>query len=477
MNVLLNIEILGALLFGLGVLECVPMAAAWAYHEPVGPYLVSAVPALAFGLPLAISLRAPNRRMRTRDGIFVVSTAWFLVSAFGALPYVLTGVLAPVDALFESVSGFTTTGSTVMREIESSPHGLLLWRALTQWLGGMGIIVLTIAILPYLGIGGMQLFRVEAPGPVKSKLSPRIADTARRLWFVYCGFTVSAFASLWAAGLGKFDALCHALSTIATGGFSTRSGSIGAFESPLVEWIVILFMLAAGANFVLHYKALTGRFREVVRDEELRVYLAIAAGITAMVTWVLWDPGFSSDSIRTAAFQVVSLMTTTGFGTSDYELWPQAGQILMLLLLVLGGMAGSTAGGLKTMRLMIGWRALRRSLALVPHRNAIRAVHFAGRSVPESVVSNVLVFFVAYFALAALAALVVASAGYDMDTSVSAALTAMGNVGPGVGAIGPMDHFAHLPAYVKLALAFCMIAGRLEVITLLALLNPQFWRR
>ncbi|MCG8590245.1 MAG: TrkH family potassium uptake protein [Proteobacteria bacterium] len=475
MNALLNIEILASLLVGLGALECLPALVAWIYGEPALPYLLSALPPLVFGLPLLFTARAPDRRMRPRDGFLVVAVAWGMVSLFGSLPYILTGTLGPADALFESISGFTTTGSTVMTDIEASPRGVLFWRALSQWLGGMGIIVLAVAVLPLLGIGGMQLFQAEVPGPVAGKLTPRIADTARRLWFIYLGFTVTVVVALWLAGMGFFDAVCHAFTTVATGGFSTRNASIGAFNSPLIEWLVIVFMFAGGINFVLHYRILTGHIRQVSRDEELRFYVVLAVVFTLLCWWTLARSG-APDGPRSAAFQVVSIMTTTGYGTRNFEAWPHLTHFLMLTLLLTGGMAGSTSGGIKTMRLLIGARALRGMVSHLRHSRAVHSLHYAGRTVPDGVVSGVLLFFLAYLGLAILGAIAVASAGYDPVTSLSAGLTAVGNFGPGTGEIGPTDNFGHFPAYVKLTLGFCMIAGRLEIFTVLALLDPNFWR-
>jgi trk system potassium uptake protein TrkH len=476
-NLLLDLEILGWLLVGLAGFECVPIACALAYGEPVLPYVASAAAASVYGLTVALAVRPKDRRMRTRDGFLVVSAAWMLASAFGALPYVLTGTLTPLDALFESVAGFTTTGSSVLTQIETAPRALLLWRSLTQWLGGMGIIVFTIAVLPLLGIGGMQLFKAEVPGPVTDKLTPRIAVTARRLWLIYVGFTLAALVALWLAGMGAFDALCHALTTLATGGFSTRGGSIGAFRTPAIEWVVIFFMLVAGTNFAVHYRLLVGHARRVGGDTELRLYLALVASLGALTTWLLWGSSAPEQAVRTALFQVISLLTTTGFATADFELWPALAKFLIVPLLVLGGMAGSTSGGLKTLRVLLGLRALRTFVLRLSHPLAVRPVRYAGRPVGDEVVIGVVLFFMAYFAIALIAALVMAAGGYDLVTSVTAALTAIGNVGPGLGAVGPTDNFAHLPALAKLALSFCMLAGRLEIFTVLVLFEPHFWRR
>ena len=476
MNLLLDLEILGWLLVGLAGLECVPLAAALVSGEPAFAYLASALTALVFGLPVALSARSSNRRMRIRDGFLVVSGAWVLASAFGSMPYFLTGTLSPADALFESVAGFTTTGSTVLTAIESTPRALLLWRSLTQWVGGMGIIVFAVAVLPLLGIGGMQLFKAEVPGPITDKLTPRVSDTARRLWLVYVGFTALAFVALMIAGMPAFDAINHALTVLATGGFSTRSASIGAF-GPAVQWVVVFFMMVAGINFVLHYQVVTGHPRALLRDTEFRFFLLIVVVMVASVAWILRGSAGAGEVLRAAAFQVVSLITTTGYGTADYELWPQLAQLLVFPLLVLGGMAGSTAGGIKSLRVLLGLSALRTTVARIIHPHVVRPVHYRDRPVSDEVVSGIGVFFVAYLLIAFIAALAVGSAGYDVVTCLSAALTSVGNVGPGLGAIGPSDHFAHFPGYVKAVLALAMIAGRLEIFTVLVLFFPQFWRR
>ena len=475
MNLLLDLEILGWLLVGLAVLMGVPVGVAWAYSEPLAPYLVASLVAAGFGAPLVVSVRAPERRLRTRDAFLVVTGGWLLASIFGGLPYVLVGVLDPVGAFFEAASGFTTTGSTVISDIEALPHALHFWRSLTQWIGGMGIIVFTIAILPLLGIGGMQLFKAEVPGPITDKLTPRVADTARRLWLVYVGFTAAAFLCLRAAGMGGFDAICHAFTTLATGGFSTRQASIGAF-GPGVQWVVVFFMFCAGVNFVLHYQLVTGRVRVVMRDAELRFYVLALTLLTAAVGLDLLRAGAAAP-LRDAAFQVTSLLTTTGFATTDYELWPALAQLLIVPLLAMGGMAGSTAGGFKSLRLLIGWRSVRVTLGRIVHPHAVRMVRFNDRPIADSVVSGVGVFFVAYGLVTLAGALTVASAGYDVVTSFSAALTAISNVGPGLGAVGPTDDFAHLPGYVKATLGVLMIAGRLEIFTLLVVFSPAFWRR
>ncbi len=477
MNVLLIANFLGWLLLGLSAIELIPVGAALILGEPALPYAASAITAFVCGLPIVLSVRPTDRHMRTRDGFLVVATAWVLASAFGSLPYDLTGTLGTVDALFESVSGFTTTGSTVMTDIDEAPLSLLLWRSITQWLGGMGIILFAVALMPLLGVGGMQLFKAEVPGPIADKLTPRIADTARRLWLIYVGLTGIEWILLMVAGLTPYEALCHALTTMSTGGFSTHNQSIGGFDSPLVEGIIIVFMVMAGVNFVLHYRLLTGRIGAVVADGELRYYVLLLAGATGVVAWVLSDAGVPG-SIQVAVFQVVSIVTTTGYATAHFEGWPTLALLILLQLMILGGMAGSTSGGVKSLRILIGMRAVANVFDRLGHRAAIgHPVRYAGKPVPDRVLSGIWAFFTAYFMIVVVVALIVAAAGYDIVTALSAALTSVGNVGPGLGEIGPFDNFAHFPAAVKFALCAAMIAGRLELFTVLILFHPDFWRR
>jgi trk system potassium uptake protein TrkH len=479
MNALLVSNLLGWLLIGLGTVQLVPVVAAALLGESVLPYAASAVAALAFGLPVALATRPTDRRLRAREGFLVVGMAWFLASLFGALPYQLAGVLPAPDAIFEAASGFTTTGSTTMSGIEGSPLALLLWRSMTQWLGGMGIIVFAIAVMPLLGVGGMQLFKAEMPGPVASKLTPRVAETARRLWMVYLGLTVAESVCLVLAGMSPFEAVCHSFTTLSTGGFSTRNSSIGAFGSPLIEWILIVFMTLGGVNFVLHYQVITGRISEVLRDGELRYYAAILLGAATLVFAALWSPGRDVLAFaRTSLFQVVSLATTTGYATADFEVWPGLAILVLLQLMILGGMAGSTAGGVKSLRTLIGLKALSSALIHQLHPQAVsKPVRFDGVRVHDDVMAGIWTFFTAYALILLVVAALVAAAGYDVLTAISAALTTVGNVGPGLGEIGPYDHFAHFPSHLKLILALAMIAGRLEIFTVVVLFHPEFWRR
>jgi trk system potassium uptake protein TrkH len=477
MNSLLIAKFLGWLLLGLSAMELLPMIAALIFGEPIFPYAASAMTALFCGLPIVVGVRINDARMRIRDGFLVVAAAWVLASVFGSLPYDLTDTLEPIDALFESVSGFTTTGSTVILHTDGVPKALLLWRSITQWLGGMGIILFAVALMPLLGVGGMRLFKAEVPGPVADKLTPRIATTARRLWFIYVGFTAIEWIALMVAGMSPYQALCHALTTMSTGGFSTKEESIGGFNSPLVEWIIIVFMVLASINFVIHYRLLTGRIRIALGDTELHYYLLLLLGATGVVVWVLSNAS-EATAVRVALFQVVSIATTTGFATVDFEKWPSLALLVILQLMFLGGMAGSTSGGVKSLRVLIGLRAMANIFKRLGHHSAVRhPVRYGGKTVPDQVLAGIWAFFTLYVMVVATVALIVAAAGYDVVTAVTTALTAVGNVGPGLGEIGPFDNFAHFPAIVKLTLCGAMVAGRLELFTILVIFSSDFWRR
>jgi trk system potassium uptake protein TrkH len=480
MNWLLAAQLGGWLIAGLGVLQILPAAAAWWFVEPLRPFLLTGLGLSLLGGLTVWLCRPQSLRVRPRDGFFIVTLAWVLASLAGAIPYLASGALGLADALFESASGFTTTGSTVLSDIESMPAGLLLWRALTQWIGGMGIVVFTIALMPVLGIGGMDLFKAEVPGPVTQKLRPRVASTARRLWFIYVGLTLVECVLLMFAGMGAFDAFCHSLTTLSTGGFSTRNASIAAFDSASIEWIVIVFMVLAGTNFMLHYRLAVGRVREALDDTELHYFLGVMLVASLLMCLGVWQsegaPG--ADGFRAAVFLVVSIVTTTGYASADYEVWSSLTHLVLLGVMALGAMSGSTSGGVKSLRAVLVFRATRNSIETAAHRNAVRpAVQYGGRPVPADVMASIWVFLAVYFALAAALAIVVALAGYDLQTAISAGLTAVSNVGPGLGEIGPFDDFGHFPGIVKLLLAGGMIAGRLELFTVLVLLTPAFWRR
>ncbi len=424
-----------------------------------------------------------ERDISIREGYAVVSLSWIAIGVVGAIPYLLTGVIrSPVAALFESVSGFTTTGATVFADIETLPHGILFWRSLTQWIGGMGIIVLGIAILPFLGVGGMQLFRAEVPGPTPERLQPRIAQTAKLLWYVYAGLTVTQILLYLAGGMPGFDAVNHALTTLSTGGFSPRNASIAAYPSPYLQYVTILFMYLAGVNFTLHYHAMAGRPKRYLQDPEWRVYTYVILGATALVLAALLFSGHYAQhgaerSFRDSLFQVVSITTTTGFVSYDYELWPAGTNLLLLLLMLVGGMAGSTAGGMKVVRVHTlvrqGLTGLKRSI----HPRAVVVTRVGNRTLRDDDLLNILAFILLFVMCYVFGSLVLTFLGNDILTSLGAAAAAIGNIGPGLGEVGAVDNYGGLGAVSQFVLLFLMLVGRLEIFTVLLLFHKDLWRR
>jgi trk system potassium uptake protein TrkH len=478
LNPKLDARIIGLLAGLIGVMMIPPLVLGQSVGEPIRPFVVAmAIAFLLFGAGAIIGRRA-ERHMQTRDGFLVVTIGWVVSSALAAVPYLVSGQLGPLDSWFEAVSGITTTGSTVLTDIDAFPRSLLLWRSLTQWLGGMGIILFTIAVLPLLGVGGMQLFKAEVPGPVADKLTPRIATTARYLWSVYVGLTAAELVLLGVGGMPWFEALCHSLTTLATGGFSPKGASIGAYAGPYLRGIVVLFMFLAGMNFVLHFRWLSGKWRDVVRDDEWRWYATLIAVPTLVIGTTLFAAGAEiGPAFGDALFTVVSLVTTTGYATADFEQWPLAITGILGPLLVFGGMAGSTGGGVKTLRTLIALRSIRTSFRKMLHPHAVTPVVYRGRNVGPDVVTAIWGFFAVYIILAVLGMLALNGSGADMVTAWSASLTAIGNVGPGLGDVGPTDSFAWVGSPAKLVLTFLMLCGRLEIYTVVMLFLPGFWRR
>jgi trk system potassium uptake protein TrkH len=473
--------VLGILLVALGAAMLAPLGIAWALSEPDADALgLSACIVMGAGGLALLAAGHPPKEISHREGFLIVGLGWVGAAAAGALPYWL-GDLFPsfVDAFFESTSGFTTTGATVLRHIEASPHGMLFWRALTHWLGGMGIIVLSLAVLPWLGVGGMQLYRAEVPGPVPDKLKPRMAETARTLWKVYVLLTAAEVILLMLCGMGLFDAVCHAFATLATGGFSTRNVSVEAFHNPWVDWIIVFFMLAAGTNFSLHYHALKGSPGTYWKDVEFRFFGVMFLTFTALLTVQLAVEFYSDPwtALRSSAFQVGSILTTTGFTTADYEQWPAFSTIILFLLMFLGGCAGSTGGGIKSVRILVLLKSGYRELMRLIHPRAVLPLKLGGRTLQQDVVEAIWGFFVLYLMIFLMASLVMAVLGLDLVSAFAAVAACLGNIGPGLGTVGPGDNYAHIPVTGKWLLSFCMIIGRLEVYTLILLLVPEFWRK
>ncbi len=416
-----------------------------------------------------------------REAFAVVSLSWVLASAIAGIPYLLNGTVPTyTEAFFEAMSGFTTTGATVLTDIQSNPRGILFWRNLTQWLGGMGIIVLSLAVLPFLKVGGMQLYKAEVPGPMPEKITPRVHQTALLLWGVYLLLSLLQTSALLLGGMSLFESLTHTFGTMATGGFSPLNRSIGQYGNAYFEWVIILFMFLAGTNFVLHFLLLRGDLGAWWRNEEFRFYvklLAIAVLLAAAFLFLSGTYEKLSDSIRYGAFQVVSIVTTTGFVTADFGLWPNFLQYLLLLLMFVGGCAGSTVGGIKNMRIMVLVKHVKAELQRLLHPRAIFTVRIGGKVLEREVISSVTAFFVMYIGLFALAAMAMAALGLDVLTAIASAAAAIGNIGPALGSVGPSSNYAHVPAAGKWILSFCMLLGRLEIYTVMMLFLPGTWRR
>ncbi len=421
-----------------------------------------------------------DNHLNHKDGALIVTIGWIMAALAGTLPYLLSGVIPDFsNAYFESISGFTTTGSSILNQIEGMPHGILLWRSMTQWMGGMGIIVLSIAILPYLGIGGMQLYKAEIPSPIVDKLKPRISETAKVLWKIYLFFTLFEAALLIFAGMTVFDAFCHAFSTMPTGGFSTKNASLAHYDSALMDGITIVFMLIAGINFSLHYKLIKGNIKNVGKDLELKLFLVIVLVFTLIITLNIYGQIYTSFSraLRDALFQVTSLITTTGFISADYEKWPALSQMILLLCMFLGGMAGSTGGGIKIIRIMLLVKHGYNEIFHVIHPHAVTVVKLGKTVVPQDVLRSIWGFFILYILLFFIASLLMAFIGLDLVSAFSAVASCLGNIGPGLGLVGPVSNFHDVPVAGKWILVFCMLLGRLEIYTVIITLTPEFWRK
>ena len=414
-----------------------------------------------------------------RESLLVVALIWLLLGLGGGLPYYLEGS-APTfaDAIFESVSGFTTTGATIMAGIDSLSRATNFWRCLSHWIGGMGIVVLFVAIFPQVGVGGKQFFNNESAGPINSRVKPRIRETALSLWWIYCTLTLICIIALNFAGMGLFDAICHGFSTLGTGGFSTKSLSVGYFNSPIIEWIIIGFMFIAGLNFALIYSSLWRFSFDLLKNIEFKVFTVINVVVAALITFAIANgQNPIIDSIRTALFQTLAISTSTGFMTDDFNVYPSFSKFLLLIMMFIGGCAGSTAGGLKVIRIIILWKLAAMELARSVFPQQVSVVRLQKKALTASVIHSVTVYFVAYFFVFFVASLIVTTAGYNMLESMSAVVACLSSIGPGFESFGPTQSFAHAPAYVKLILCFCMIAGRLEIIVLFAPFTRKFWTR
>lgn len=453
--------------------------------------LLSGLTAFACGAVLMFITREHKKELKKREGYIVVTFGWLLLAFSGTLPYLYTQAIPNfTDAFFETMSGYTTTGASILNDIEAMPEGVLFWRSMTHWIGGMGIIVLAVAILPLLGIGGMQLFAAEAPGPSADKLHPRITDTAKRLWLIYFGYTIAETILLKLAGMSLFDAINHSMATLSTGGFSTKNASVAHWNNaPVVQYIIIFFMFLAGTNFVLSYFAFKGKVQKVIKDEEFKFYAIFTVLFSIMCALVVfyradvpitdYHPqvlGSFESSFRHALFQVISVVTTTGFVTADFSSWTPFLSVFFFGLMFVGGSAGSTSGGVKVVRHLVmiknGLLEFKRTL----HPNAVIPVRYNSKAVSKEIVFNVLAFFILFMLLFIVGALGLGILGLDFETAIGGAVSSLGNVGPAFGSLNPLANFGHLPALAKWWCAFLMLLGRLELFTVLIVFTPFFWR-
>ena len=493
LNTRIIIHIMGLLLLCNGSFMLLAAFASGIYKDGATlDITLAAIVTMLFGIMAMFYTRGHKKEVKRKEGYIVVTFGWIVMSLSGMLPYLFSGAIPSItDAFFETISGYTTTGASILDDIESLPKGVLLWRSLTHWIGGMGIIVLAIAILPLLGIGGMQLFAAEAPGPGGDKLHPRITDTAKRLWLIYVGYTLLETILLNLAGMSFFDAINHSLATMSTGGFSTKNASLAYWNNqPVIQYIVIVFMFLAGSNFVLSYFALTGKVQRIIRDEEFKYYfffVFIFTIVAALVVYfeanvpvsdfhpMVW--GEAESAFRHSLFQVIAVITTTGFVSADFTSWTPFLTVFFFGLMFLGGSAGSTAGGIKVMRHILiiknGILEFMRTL----HPNAVIPVRYNQKTVTEHIVYNVIAFFVLYMLLFIIGALVLGFLGLDFESAVGGSASSLGNVGPAFGSLNPVSNYNSLPAAGKWWCGFLMLLGRLELFTVLIVLTPYFWKK
>jgi len=485
------IKVLGALLLFFGLAMSLSFIVSLIYHEDgdAMPFLTATSITIAVGMLAYFSNRSVRKELSIREGFIITTGAWVIACLFGALPFFFSGAFAEqsstvfenfTNSVFESSSGLTTTGATVMTAIEIPHHAILFWRALTHWLGGMGIILLGVAILPLLGVGGMALFRAEVPGPTKDKLKPRIAETAKLLWAVYVLLTLVEALLLKLAGMTLFDAICHAFATMATGGFSTRNLSVESYDSVYIDFIITFFMVAAGTNFALHYTALTGRIKVFWKDAEFRFFFGLMLFFTLFFTAVLFVTktyGNLFDSFRYAVFQVPAIVTTTGFSTADFEKWPLVLQMAILALMFVGGCSGSTGGSIKIVRWMLLLKSAYVELVQLIHPRAVVPVKLGKQVVPPKVLRSIWNFFFLFMGLFVLSTIIMSFYCPDLLTAIAAVAASIGNIGPGLGMVGPGDNYAWIATGGKWVLILNMILGRLEIYTVIILFTPTFWRK
>ncbi|MBS5937465.1 TrkH family potassium uptake protein [Clostridium sp.] len=434
-------------------------------------------------LPLALGLRSikvKDNEMYAKEGFFTVGLSWIVIAVFGALPFVISGAIPSfIDSFFETVSGFTTTGATILSEIESLPRGILFWRSFTHWIGGMGFLIFILALAPSLGANTIYLLRAESPGPNPGKIVPKLSQTAKILYIIYFLLTIVETVLLMFAGLSFYDAIIHALGTAGTGGFSNMNSSVAAFNNPASEWIITIFMMLFGVNFALFFQIIRGSIKSFFKSEELRYYLLMIGVSIVFITINILsiNGGRIEESIRQSSFQVVSIITTTGYATVDFNLWPTLSKVIILILMISGAMAGSTGGGIKTTRIVVMLKAIRRGIDRILHPKRIQSVKMDGKVVDEEIISGVFLFLGAYFIITLIGIVIVSLDGFDLITTSTAVLTSISNVGPGFEMVGPTGNFSAFSPISKIVLSFCMLAGRLEIYPMLIMFSKSIWKK
>ena len=478
MNIFLVFRLAGKTLLVQAAAMVLPLLVGLIYGESPRPFLLSiAITAAVGGL---LTLPRSDNTLFPREGFCTVGLIWLLFSVFGALPFWFCGHFPSfVDCLFESASGFTTTGASILTAVESLPKGILFWRSFTHWLGGMGVLVLTIALLPSLGSRSAFLLQAESPGPVKSKLVPKTSQSSKILYGIYLALTILEVAFLKAAGMGWFDAINHSFSTAGTGGFSVRNLSIAAYNSPAIEIIITVFMLLFSVNFSVYFLILCGKLRRALKSDELRFFVGIVVCSALVIAFNIQPlfPGDFAAAVRHAFFQVASIISTTGFASADFNLWPVFSQVVLILLMLVGACAGSTGGGIKCARIVLLFKTLRRELHLIIHPRSVRIVKLDGRVVEERVLHTVHVFLASYLLILAIATLVISLDNFSFTTSVTAVIACLSNTGPGLDLVGPMGNFPPFSPLSKVVLSLCMIIGRLEIFPILILFSKSAWKR
>lgn len=482
MNIAVIIYVLGSVLLIESALMVLPIIVAllmgmndWIY------FIYAIIPLVIVGF--AARFRKPeNMKMRYREGLAAVALAWILLAGFGALPFYFSGYFASyIDCFFETVSGFTTTGATILREIEGMGNGgLMFWRSFTHWIGGMGILVFVLALIPSMDGSNVQLLKAESPGPTPGKVVPKLKQTAQILYIIYFGLTVAHIIALLLTKMPLYDSVIHSMGSAGTGGFSNMNASVGAYGNAAAEWVIAVFMLLFGVNFSLYYMALRGGIRDVFKNEEFRTYVGIVAGavvcITLNIAVKIYD-GNWGDAIRAAFFQVASIVTTTGYSTADFNLWPSLSKMIIVTLMIIGASAGSTGGGIKVSRLVVLFKAIREEFRRLIHPRMVRSPRMDGKVIENSTVRGILIFFATYAIVGGISMLIISIDGFDMETTITSVLSALGNIGPGLSTVGPVGNFADFSALSKLVLSFDMLAGRLELFPMLILFVPSTWKR